>query len=85
MHTTEIVRTEQKSDEAIAVVIRCCNNPLTDSAHTLYGVAKMTPEQLGAAIDRHHDRVAAKCAGMSTGKNLLANVVAKTKTHTEVK
>lgn len=81
MHTTQIVRTDQQSDEAVSVVIRCCNNPKTDSAVTIYGVAKMTHEQLEAQVSAHHDRVAAKCAGMATAQGHLATLVTQKKDH----
>ncbi len=82
-HTTKIVSTRQVSDEAVAITIRCCDNSKTDSTLIIYGVGRLTPEKLTSDIDRHHDRVAAKCQGMSSGKSLLDAVIAKTKTHEE--
>lgn len=83
-HVTEIISTQQVSDEAIAVKIRCCDNPLTDSVHTLYGVAKMSALQLEQIIDAHHNRVALKHQGMASGKHLLDTVISKTKIHEAV-
>jgi len=74
MHTTEIVKTQQASDEAVSVTIRCCADPKTDSALTVYGVAKLSADQMAQEIDKHHDRVAAKHAGMLSGKQHLASV-----------
>jgi hypothetical protein len=81
MHITEIVKHEQVSDEAIAVTVRCCSNPKTDSTFTIYGVHAMSPEQLQAKVDAHHDRVASKCHGMGAGKSLLSTLSKKPKTH----
>jgi hypothetical protein len=83
-HRTEIIRTKQLSDESLAVTIRCCGNPQTDCVLTLYNVGNTSEQKLEADIDRHHDRVAAKCAGMASGKHLLDTVVLKTKTHEAV-
>lgn len=81
-HTTEIVgKPKQVSDEAIAVTIRCCGDPKSDSTLTIYGIGKITADELNAQIDAHHDRVAAKHHGMGTGKSLLSGIIAKTKTH----
>jgi len=84
MHITEIVKQEQQSDEAIAVTVRCCHNPKTDSSMTIYGAATMTHEQIEAFVSAHHDKVAAKCAGMSKAKDHLAKLATTVKTH-EVK
>ena len=81
MHITEIVEQKQVSDEAVAVTIRCCSNPLTDSTVTIYGVHTLSPEQLAEAVDKHHDRVASKCHGMGAGKMLITGLITKTKTH----
>ena len=80
-HITKIIRTQQMSDEAVAVTIRCCDNPLSDCVHTFYGVGRLSQEQLMQGIEKHHDSVAAKCAGMASGKHLLDALVEKTKTH----
>ena len=82
-HVTTIVSTRQVSDEAVAITIRCCGNSKTDSTLTIYGVGRLTPEKLASDIDRHHDRVAEKCQGMSSGKSLLDALDTKTKTHGE--
>ena len=81
MHKTEIVGSKQLSDDSLAFTIRCCGNPKTDSVLTIYGVAKMSADQLMQDVHKHHDRVAQKCQGMETGKKLLAAFVGKTKIH----
>jgi hypothetical protein len=78
MHKTEIVEIKQASDECLAVRIRCCDDPLTDSVLTVY---RGDENRLAADIEKHHDKVAAKHAGMQSGKHLLDTVVMKTKTH----
>jgi hypothetical protein len=80
-HKTEIISTRQVSDEAVAITIRCCGNSKTDSTLTIYGVGRLTSENLAADIDRHHDRVAAKCQGMASGKNLLNALSGRFKIH----
>jgi hypothetical protein len=82
-HTTEIISTKQLSDEAVSVRVRCCGNPATDSVLTIYGIQKLSADQLTADINKHHDRVATKCQGMQSGRQLLNAMVAKTKTHEE--
>ena len=81
MHITEIVDQKQVSDEAVAVTVRCCCDPLTDSTVTIYGIHQMSPEELSRQVDFHHDRVAKKCHGMGNGKLLIKNLITKTKTH----
>jgi hypothetical protein len=81
MHTTRVVKTQQASDEAIAVTIRCCENPQTDSTVTIYGVANQTAAQIEAKVSKHHDAVAAKCAGMMAGKQILKDLVLTPKVH----
>lgn len=81
MHITEIVKTQQESDEAISVTVRCCSNPKTDSTVTIYGVHRMSPEQLQEQVDKHHTRVASKCHGMGAGQSLLSTLSKKPKTH----
>jgi hypothetical protein len=80
-HTTEIVNTKQCSDESIAITIRCCDDPQTDSVLTVYGVSKLSEKQLAADVNKHHDRVALKHDGMQSGKHLLGTVIAQTKNH----
>ncbi len=81
MHTTRIVKTQQASDEAIAVTIRCCENPQTDSTVTIYGVASKSAADIDAKVSKHHDVVAAKCAGMMAGKQILKDIVLIPKVH----
>ena len=84
MHVTEIVKTEQVSDEAIAVTIRCCSNPKSDSTFTIYGVHSLSPEDLQAKVDGFHSRVASKCHGTGAAQSLLKSLSKASKTH-EVK
>lgn len=81
MHITQIVRQEQVSDECIAVTVRCCQNPKTDSTVTIYGIAAMDHAAVEAEVEKHHDRVAAKCDGMKKASDHLATLMTKTKQH----
>jgi CII-binding regulator of phage lambda lysogenization HflD len=78
MHVTEIVKQTRTTDETVEVTIRCCSNPKTDSTITVYG---LNEEKLLADIEKHHDRVAAKCAQMAASQKMLMVPVKKTKTH----
>jgi hypothetical protein len=80
-HTTQVVKIEQVSDECICVKIRCCDDEKTDAVLTVYNVMNLTQEQIEAQIDKHHDRVAAKCAGMAKAKGHLQLVGNQTKVH----
>lgn len=81
MHTTKVVKTQQISDEAIAVTIRCCDNAQTDSTVTIYGAANKTAAQIEDTVSKHHDAVAAKCAGMQAAKDILKTLVLTPKVH----
>jgi hypothetical protein len=80
MHTTEIVKTVQNTDEAISVTIRCCSNPKTDSVLTLYA-HNMSQAQIEAAVAAHHDKVAGKCTNMAKAKAHLVTLTTQKKTH----
>lgn len=79
-HTTEVIKAIE-TDEAIAITIRCCGEPKTDSVLTVYGIHKVTPEVLDAELHTHHDRVAAKHVAMGKAKAHLSNLTVKTKAH----
>ena len=79
-HITKIVETQQVSDGAISVRIRCCDNPKSDSTLTVY-IAGLSDEMVKSKIDKHHDKVAAACAAMAKGKHLLDGLVKKPVTH----
>jgi hypothetical protein len=81
MHVTQIVKATQVSDEAVAVTVRCCDNPKSDSTVTIYGIHEMTPETLQAKVDKHYSRVAKKCHGMGAGQSLLATLSKMPKAH----
>ena len=78
MHVTEVVKCKQTTDETVEVTIRCCSNPLTDSTVTMYA---LDAEKMQADIDKHHDRVAGKCARMSAGKQVVGKLLITSKTH----
>jgi hypothetical protein len=80
-HTTEIVRTTQSTDETMEVTIRCCKNRKTDSTLTISRPFRFSPEQIDDMINKHHDRVAAKCDGMGKTRAHLGSVVTQTKVH----
>jgi hypothetical protein len=81
-HKTEVIKAKE-TDSAIAITIRCCDDPQTDSALTVYGVHKITPEQLEIEVNNHHDRVAAKHEAMGKMKDALSKLNTKTKVHSK--
>ena len=81
-HKTEVIKAGM-TDEAIAITIRCCGDEKTDSALTVYGIHKMTPEQLEVEVNNHHDRVAAKHEAMGKMKDALGSLNTKTKVHSK--
>jgi hypothetical protein len=81
-HKTEVIRAIE-TDAAIAVTIRCCDNPKTDSVLTVHGVHKLTVEQLEAEVIKHHDRVASKHDAMGKAKDHISKLTVRVKTHGE--
>jgi hypothetical protein len=47
-HVAVIVDKKQLADGAIAICVRCCGDPMSDSWHTHYDVGAMSPEDLRA-------------------------------------
>lgn len=80
-HKTEVIKANE-TDSAITITIRCCNEPKTDSVLAVYGIHKITPEQLEVEVNNHHDRVAAKHDAMGKMKDALSKLNTKTKVHT---
>lgn len=81
-HKTEIIKATT-TDEAIAITIRCCGDEKTDSSRTVYGIHKMTAEQLEVEVNNHHDLVAAKHEAMGKMKDALGSLNTKTKVHSK--
>ena len=83
MHTTEIISQKQISDRGIAVTIRCCGNPKSDSTLTIQNAASLTHDAIEKLIDLHHDRTKNTCERVQRHSEYLANIKNKTKTHGE--
>lgn len=83
MHTTEIVEEKQISDEMIAIKIRCCGNPKTDSVLTIAYAHKLSPEEIDKMIDAHHDCVREKHVGLSGGLDHIRRSKQRVKVHQE--
>ncbi len=73
MHTTQIVEVKQSSDGTLAVRVRCCNDPLTDSIMTIHFHGR-TDEEIQQDIQKHHADVAQKHTWAGRAKNLLAQL-----------
>ncbi len=80
-HQTEVVKTEHTHDDAIAVTVRCCGNPKTDAVLTIYNAHKLTAEQVAAKVDKHHDQVSARHAGVQEMLQHLSTLKTLKKTH----
>jgi hypothetical protein len=83
MHTTKVVKTEQFTDECIAVTIRCCDNPNTDSVLTIAQAHAHTGEQIESMVETHHDKVRTRCVGMQAALQTLKSLTNLTKEHTD--
>jgi len=80
-HKTEIVKQEQIGDERIAVTIRCCGDPKSDSTMTIAKAAGLSPGQLEAKVEAHHDAVARKHSAVNAASKHLQGIKIKTKEH----
>lgn len=80
-HTTQVVESTQISDECIALKIRCCDDPLTDSVVTIMNVHTYTPAEIEAFVDKHHDHVKTRHSGLVAGLSHLNTLSNKIKKH----
>lgn len=78
-HTLEITETKQLADGAIAVCIRCCDNQMSDSWHTIYTAGK-TQEDIQTLIDQRMADVAALHDATQTAASLANSLVGVQKT-----
>ena len=76
MHTTQIVNTKVISDESVAVLIRCCNDPSTDSWHTLQVSAATAAADVTAWQTDALTAVQNKHAARNNAGNLLTGLQA---------
>jgi hypothetical protein len=81
MHTTKVIKTEQLTDESIAVTIRCCENAKTDSVLTIAQAYKINAADVETMIEKHHDAVKARCLGMQTTLRQLKGLKNLNKVH----
>ena len=80
-HRTEIIKHEQPNDECIAVTIRCCGDPKTDSTTTINAAHTLTLDQIEASVDEHHDLVAKKHTALAAGRSHLEKLKGMVKQH----
>jgi hypothetical protein len=71
MHSTETVETKVISDEAVAVRVRCCEDPSTDSWHVLQITGETSEKDIKSWHDGRHEDVKAKHAARSKAHSLL--------------
>jgi len=57
-HTTEIIDVKHEADEILAVKVRCCDDPQTDSWHSMHASVYMDDAKLAESIQYAHVRVA---------------------------
>lgn len=78
-HTLEVTETKQLSDGAIAVCIRCCDNLMSDSWHTIYTAGK-TQADVQSEVDARMADVAALHDAMQTANSVADSLVGVQKT-----
>ena len=59
-HTSKLVEVIHVADEALAVRVRCCDDPTTDSVHTIYGLHNLSEADIDVQITQHKARVETK-------------------------
>ena len=69
-HTTEIVNAHQPADGLLAVAVRCCRDPKTDSVLTLHQLER-SDEEIKQDIRDHQARVAKLHAAKLRAKELV--------------
>ena len=70
-HNTKTVETKVISDEQISVRVRCCEDPLSDSWHSLQITPATTPEEVKAWHEERHKDVQTKHAARHNAHSLL--------------
>lgn len=60
MHEAKVITFKQDTDETIEILVRCCDDPRTDSWHTITVTADHTPEVLLKKADEHTANKAAQ-------------------------
>jgi hypothetical protein len=77
-HKAEIVKekTRKLSNAAVVFYARCCGDPSTDIAHTVY-VEGMTEEQIDADVARHLTRAESLHAAQDLADRVLEKYQAK--------
>lgn len=70
-HTAEAVDHKAVADGAISVCAMCCEDGLTASWHTFYGISTMSEADIQAEIQGHVQRVATHHASLERAMDLI--------------
>lgn len=76
-HKAEVVAQKQLSDGALAICVRCCDDPLTDSWHTVYDLENVDDAAMDNEIAMHVNNVEKKHAGMERVKQHIQKISKK--------
>lgn len=74
-HATKIVETKSVTSDASAILVRCCDDPTTDSWHTIHWIDNKSDAEITAEVQDHATRVASRHAGKALGDTVLAGLI----------
>jgi hypothetical protein len=72
-HTSQIVKIEEPADGLLAVTVRCCGDPKTDSVLTIHELHRSDVE-IDADVAAHQARVEKLHAAKAHAKNHIARL-----------
>jgi len=82
IHTTELIEVKHVADEILAVLVRCCGDPKTDSWHTMHASVYTDESKLAASISSAHKRVAGTHIAHLAAQSKLESLKGSTVEHT---
>jgi hypothetical protein len=74
MHTAKIIETKKLADGAIAVLARCCDDPSTDSWHTIYNLHAKESSDIQREATDHASNVEMKHLATQRADQALADL-----------
>lgn len=80
-HTTEIVAYKKLSDGQFALCVRCCNDTMHDSWHTVDATVMLDPVKYAASLDAHRDKVAASHEVAVQAEEVAKRLIGEKKNH----
>lgn len=70
-HVAKHVLVKHESDGSIAVLMRCCGDPSTDSWHTLYVQPETSSEEIRVFVDQARSRCEAQHAARENARAII--------------